>query len=283
MNITNRLGLPEPLVAAIRHDEYSLGDSDISVTALIGPPRIRQLRKRNSGKMTVDASDMIWSLIGRLGHSVLEKYAKDGGEALVEQRMSIERMGWKISGQMDLLGAKIEDWKFCSRYVAAEGAKDEWVQQQNIYRLIAVENGHEVTGLDIIAIYRDWSKMAAARAKDDYPENQVEVFSLPLWPLEKTEEYLAERIRVHQAAETELPLCTEEERWAVPDKLALVKKGAKRATKLFEDHDLAEAALSNAGKAFKLEERPGESKRCAYFCDCLPFCTQGRELMQEKI
>ncbi len=154
-----------------------------------------------------------------------------------------------------------------------------WIAQQNIYRLIASENGHEVDGLNIIAIYRDWSKMAAARS-DDYPENQVEVFHLPLWPLDKTEEYLAERIRVHQAAEIELPMCTEEERWAVPDKVALVKKGAKRATKLFEDRAQADAALAQAGKDFRLEERPGESKRCLHYCDVAAYCDFGREQLQ---
>src|SRR3954463_10849323 len=38
MKLTNRLGLPEPIVAAVANDGYSRGDADISVTSLLKPP-----------------------------------------------------------------------------------------------------------------------------------------------------------------------------------------------------------------------------------------------------
>ena len=40
MKITNELGLPEALVAAVRNDPYDAGTCDISVTKLISPPRM---------------------------------------------------------------------------------------------------------------------------------------------------------------------------------------------------------------------------------------------------
>lgn len=43
MNITNELGLPEPLVDAVRNDGYTKGNADFSVTGLIAPPHQRKL------------------------------------------------------------------------------------------------------------------------------------------------------------------------------------------------------------------------------------------------
>ena len=37
MKITNELGLPEPLVDAVRNDGYTKGNADFSVTGLISP------------------------------------------------------------------------------------------------------------------------------------------------------------------------------------------------------------------------------------------------------
>src|SRR3990167_5596923 len=39
MKLTNKQGLPQPLVEAVRNDSYGRGDADISVTQLLAPPR----------------------------------------------------------------------------------------------------------------------------------------------------------------------------------------------------------------------------------------------------
>ncbi|MEI8293050.1 MAG: hypothetical protein WCG66_03865 [bacterium] len=50
MKITNKFGLPDPVFRALSHDGYMAGTkkADISVTTLIGPPKINQLKKRYS-------------------------------------------------------------------------------------------------------------------------------------------------------------------------------------------------------------------------------------------
>ncbi len=52
---------------ALSHDGYTPGAKpfDISVTSLIGPPKIFQLRKRHSEEITEDASDRVWTLLGQ--------------------------------------------------------------------------------------------------------------------------------------------------------------------------------------------------------------------------
>lgn len=52
---------------------YSKGNSDISVTELIAPPRIRQLMLRFSDEIEVDAADSIYALFGTLTHELLQR------------------------------------------------------------------------------------------------------------------------------------------------------------------------------------------------------------------
>lgn len=324
--ITNTYDLPAPLVAAIRNDEYSRGDCDLSVTELIGPARIRQLKRKYDKLITEDASDRLWSLIGKIGHKILEHGAggsspklehartilsralvlaeQDGpmremlNEAydaldsaiperadgdLVEHRFFMERGGYRISGQVDYLpaGREICDYKFTSYHTAKSGPKPEWVQQLNVYRLLAHVNDVPVDRLRIVAIYRDWSKMAASRSREDYPQAQVGVFTLPLWSHEKAEQFVTARVHAHQQAETQLPECTDEERWAKPPRFALMQKGKKRAIKLYDTLEEAERAVSVENKQY-VEDRPGEWTRCEHYCVCAPHCSQFRDYLAEK-
>ena len=57
MKITNELGLPEPLVDAVRNDGYTKGNADFSVTGLIGPPYQRKLMGEFGEKITEDVSE----------------------------------------------------------------------------------------------------------------------------------------------------------------------------------------------------------------------------------
>ncbi len=75
MRITNRRSLPELIVRAIENDPYSRGDSDVTVTQLVKPPRIVALEKLHADEIEVDASDMVWALFGQTVHIVLERAA----------------------------------------------------------------------------------------------------------------------------------------------------------------------------------------------------------------
>lgn len=280
MIITNKLGLPAPLVQAVCNDPYDSGDCDISVTRLIKPPRAVVLAKRHRDEIEVDVSQRIYALMGQLGHAILER-AGDTNQNIIEKRYFAAHMGWTISGQVDLIqndtGNDLIDYKYTSKWSVKDGLKPEWEQQLNINRWLAESNGVTVNSLAIVSILRDWSAPGAARG--DCPPEPVQVWPAPIWPREHLMRYLDERVRLHQEADAlpddALPECSSEERWAREPKFAVMVRGRKRALKLHDDYD---AALAHAAseKGGYVEERPGESMMCRYYCDAWKFCPLGR-------
>ncbi len=280
MRLTNNLNLPSPLVTAIANDNYTGGKaSDYSTTGLIQPPRIAALRRQHRDALTEDVSDRIWALFGQVVHTIIERAATD---ELVEKRLFMTVAGKTVSGQIDLYqGDTLWDWKTTSIYSGKNGAKAEWIQQGNINRLLCAENGIEVKRIQYVALYRDWSQMKAARTSD-YPEKQLEIFNLPVWPLDESRWFVEQRIALHEAARAELPLCSDEDRWARPEKWALMQKGKKRALKLYETEAQATAAITDDKKQ-RIEHRPGENVRCLHFCNVSAHCGQFREMMMEAV
>ena len=280
--LTNDLNLREPLFKALERDDYSKGDSDFSVTELIKPPRIAELQRRHKADIVEDASDKIFTLFGKAIHTILEKAASE--RYLVEQRFFTEFEAAKVSCEIDLFDKELlalQDWKITSRWTVADGAREEWIAQGNLAKYLMWKNGHEVKSIQFVAIFRDWSKIQAT-LKKDYPPRQVEVLEIPQWSRAETEAFLSERIAMHRAAKLgpELPLCTARERWARPTKWALMKKGRKTAIKLYDTEDQANAALNNSGDNHFVEVRPGSSVRCQHYCQVLPYCRQGQEIVR---
>jgi hypothetical protein len=285
---TNRENLPEPIVRAVTNDPYTKGKSDFSVTELLQPPRARALINKHRDEIVEDVADRLFALMGQIGHAILERA---GGESLVERRFFAKVATFTISGQADLVitpeGSELIDYKFCSVWTMLNGVKPEWTQQVNILRYLAANDigdvGKEpiycdINKANIVAIFRDWSKPKAGREKD-YPQSQVKVFPVELWPLEKTEEFICNRIAAHITAEKILPLCTDEERWRTQEKWAVMKEGRKSAVKLYDHKEHAIISTRGESKLY-IQHRPGESKRCEFYCNAAPFCTQ---FQSEKI
>jgi hypothetical protein len=266
MNYTNLHGLPQALVDAVMNDSY-VGGGDISVTRLIDTPQRRVLERKHKNVIVEDVIERMFSMWGQVAHGILERSDK---EAIVEERLYMEVGGWKLSGQLDRLltaNESIEDWKTLSVFKKDSIA---WEQQLNIYRLLAHKNGYKVNQLKVNAIYRDWRRFEAKRG-GDYPPIPFAVIDIPVWTLEETEEYVANRVAMHQAADRgEITLCTDEERWATPTTYALMKEGGKRATKVAHTKE----ELGDPAKGFFIEERLGGYRRCEEFCSVAPFCKQ---------
>ena len=135
MKITNKFGLPDPVFRALSHDGYMAGTkkADISVTTLIGPPKINQLKKRHDDEIVVDASDMIWAMLGQSVHKVVELAAEE--KDLTEKRLYKEINGWTLTGQTDLYEVEegvISDYKVTSVFSFLLGGKIEWEAQLNL-------------------------------------------------------------------------------------------------------------------------------------------------------
>jgi hypothetical protein len=272
--ITNRSNLPEALVRAIENDPYDRGECDYSVTQLLKPARMVALERIHRDDIEEDAADRIWALMGQLGHLVLER----AGQGMVEKRLFATRNGLRISGALDLVSAsggsyKSTDYKFTTAWSAKNGPKPEWIQQLNLGLWLASENGITIDALEIVAIYRDWSKLEAMRSQD-YPQRQASVFSLPIWPMPRTLAFLDERLAAMEAAKSALPECTAEERWEKPTVYAVMKEGRKSAVKLHDHEEQARLHAEQLGKQHSVETRPGQSTRCEAYCSCARFCTQ---------
>lgn len=277
MKITNKAGLPEGLVRAIQNDNYDNGGADYTITGLLSPPRISVLKKEHEDKLEDDASNMVWALIGKIGHSILQLGAIGRGD-LVEKRFFTLLRGKKISGQCDFSTSGIlTDFKFVSVWSVKEGIKPEWVAQLAGYRWLAAKNDIDLRQLQIVAILRDWS-VGEARRDPNYPQSQVLVLNSPLWDLSTTEKFFAERLLMHESAKKKLPECTAEERWQKSDEWKVVKDGNKRALKIHYSEVSARQHLKEMGKNYHVEFFAGESVRCLSYCNVAPFCSQWKAI-----
>lgn len=271
MNLTNLHGLPDALVHAVRNDPYQ-GGGDISVTKLIDSPQKRVLAKRYREVVVEDVSERIWSLMGQAVHTVLERAQTN---ALVEKRLYADVDGWSLSGQFDrvhLEDGVMQDWKVCSTYKA--GGDESWTRQLNVLRWLAAQNGITVSKLQVVAIFRDWKRSEAMR-KPEYPQQAVAVIQIPVWELDETQRYVAERVSLHRQAELGEPSqCTDEERWYSGTVYALMKTGGKRAIRLSPVRD----ELGQPDPGYEIVERKGGNRRCEAYCEVAPFCPQYQQI-----
>jgi len=276
MKLTNKLGLPESLVAAVSFSDRNREGCDYTITELLLPPRQATLKRQHADKLEEDASERLWLLLGSAGHEVLRRAGKKLGLGIVEERAVVELDGKKIGGQIDLAiqgDNTMTDFKFTSVWAVKLGAKVEWEQQLNCYRWLAHQYGVQIDQLQIIALLRDWSK-PEARRNPEYPQAGVVVLDIEMWSMEVCQLFLSDRIEMHEAAKAELPECTAEDTWERPAKWAVMKDGGKRATKVYDNQKDADLHTMRLGPGFKTEFRPGERPRCADYCVVSEHCTQ---------
>lgn len=268
--LTNVHGLPQSIVAAVTADPY-VGGGDISATKLIDAPQVVHLGRQHHDQIVVDVSERIWSLLGQSVHTILERAGLRQEGMVAEQRLFAEVLGWTISGQFDVMNLEtgvLSDYKVTTVYKAK--GNDKWTQQLNVLRWLAHQHGYVVNRLEIIGIFRDWRKTEAERS-EDYPRAAIQQIEIPVWDLQDTQDYIEERVSLHQAARMGQHIhCTDEERWYSGTKWAIVKPGATRALKVYD----SEPDAGQVPEGYRVEYRPGEYKRCMHYCDVAPFCPQ---------
>ncbi len=288
MKLTNKFNIPQTFLNVLERPTYSKGKANLSVTQLINSPKIVALTKKFEDELEQDVSDMVWSIFGSAVHKVLEHGQDDNH--IVEERLSTEIDGWKISGAIDLQikgdnFIEIRDYKTVSAW-AVMNEKIEWEQQLNLYAyLVEQVKKIPVISLGIVAIIRDWSRRDAA-TREGYPEAPVKEIPIKLWPFEQREEFIKERIHLHANCEFELetngdlPACTPEEMWEKPTMWAVKKVGGARARSVHTTNQEALETLAKLGKAYEIEVRPGSRTRCESFCPVSNYCQQWRDYQE---
>ena len=279
MKITNKQGLPAPLVALLAREYYSKGASQYSVTELMSPPKIRRMREQYDEEIQTDVTKLIASQLGTFMHGKLEGKVVEG--YLNEERIFHSIDGITISGAIDLQqqtpdGIVIIDYKFVKAWSVMQ-TKDDWVTQLNIYKwLVETVKKQKVCGLKICAIIKDYS---AHSNQEGYPEAEAVMIDIPLWDSVKTETYVRTRLEMHRTAKQaqefgeDLQPCTDEERWMSETIYAVKREGRKTAIRVFKSIEEA-TELAEKEKGY-VETRQGEPKRCTGdFCGVSKWCKQ---------
>ena len=279
MKITNKQGLPAPLVALLARDFYTKGASQYSVTELMSPPKIRRMREQYDEEMEIDATKLIASQLGTFMHARLEKKSVEGYTN--EERIFHSIDGITISGAVDLQdhtedGIVIIDYKFVKAWSVMK-SKEDWVTQLNIYKwLVETVKKQKVCGLKICAIIKDYT---AHSTQEGYPEAEAVMIDIPMWDAVTTETYVRKRLDLHRAAKQaqefgeELEPCTDEDRWMSETIYAVKREGRKTAIRVFKSIEEA-TELAEKEKGY-VEERKGEPRRCiGDFCGVSKWCKQ---------
>ena len=281
MKFTNKYNLPTVFERFEQAHQHTRGGAKYSVTTLIDSPKISRLRAQHAQDLTEDISDRTWAILGTAVHEILQSGAEDS--QIVEQRMHAEIEGISVSGQIDLQtphngGMILSDYKTTSAFAiqANPNGKPEWSKQLSCYQALAHLNNVLVTGIEVIAIIRDWSPSGKKRSSD-YPEAPIIRVTLPMMEAQEACNYLRDRIIAHESHNTED--CTDPEMWAKPTVFAVheqTKKGSlsKRAKRLFSSRTEAEIySIELSGS--KVIERPKVYSRCdGDYCNVSKHCDQ---------
>lgn len=303
---TNKLGLTEPLYNALQWDEYDPGYADYTPSSLNRPPYMAKLEKEYEDDITVEVADNVWLLLGKATHKIVEIGTANLPNNIAERRIYTKIGKWDISMQMDNLYLDYENqiledhkttsvYKFKPNYDGTIPDAPDWDAQLNIGAYIlrqkhwyysgeASSSGNPfkidvepimVKTLRVNGILKDHRKVLARNDKT-YPQHPIAVREFQLWSDEKVEAYITEKATAQDFAKANplenIPVCTDEEMWATPDKFALMKHGRKSAIKLFTSASALkihadQKELEMGDKKHYIEDRPGERKRCEGYCN----------------
>lgn len=287
MRVTNKLGLPAPFVEAATR-EYRHRNRRYSVTSILKGVREAILTRRHADEIECDAADQVWAVFGTAVHKVLE--GADGAGAAQEGRIEVEMgNGYTLSGIYDLFDpdtGTVTDWKTGSVWKVIFGEWDDYREQLLAYCWMLERTGLRARRGQIVMLLKDHSK-SKARFDRDYPQHPVftigwdfteeDLDDFGMW----AEARFAEIERCESLPDDELPVCSEKERWHTPDKWAVVKRGNKKARRVFEDEGMAHAAAESysekEGRPYEVQFRAGEDKKCLDYCSCAPFCSHYKE------
>ena len=297
MRIINTDGLPAPILWMLRNDSYSKDGADFTASMMVKPVQMYVLEKRHDSEIEIDAGDKLAAMIGTLLHKALydsykEEVLKknDGSEAEVRH---ISKVGdYLIGGKPDFYEAGPKycwDWKYTTVWSHIFGSRQkEWEAQLNINRLLLERDGKPVDRLGVFAMYKDWSWSENQRYGERYPHKH-NVVSLPVWPLEQTEKFIIQRANEFSAGDLVpdhlLPECTAEEMWQQPRRFAVMRDGRRAALRVKDTEAEAVEFMRNVKKQglLKVVERPGECKRCNYWCAAAPFCHQREQMTNAEV
>lgn len=288
MKITNKLGLPTQLVRAVESD-YKYKDKKYSITSLLDPSRVLQLKRRHNDEIEQDVSESIWMAFGTGFHSVFENIKLHDYELAEQYVRATVYEDYILSGIVDYINTKdkyVVDYKTTSVWsVIYESNNDKWLKQLQMSAYLWYKETNEWYDKGYIyAFLKDFNKRDS-KSKDNYPELPIKVIEFDLGTVEEIEEWIINKfkdIKVYESLlDNQLPMCTLEDRFNKGDTFAIKKKKTKRAMKVHTDYNEAKKHLSNLERKYpnmyELDIRKGKDVKCLDYCNCNKFCNYWRE------
>ena len=275
MNFTNSLDLPRHIVEVLTRQRYQNSHEGLSVTRLIDHPHKIYLENLYDDRITMDVKDLMWSVLGSIGHGLIE-----GTDSVVtEFRVHCNEFAIPINGKIDAYDPTtytLYDNKFTSQYTLIYNkiGKPEWTMQLNIYAyMLRTVLGWPVHNIKVIAFLRDM--LSHDKLKLGRPDDDIQIVNLPVWSDEYCREFIQKRIALHQGYIPESgEYCDADSRWKKATTYARMKPGAQKATKLYDNYT---DALSDLKHGEVIDIREGTDTRCMKYCPANRFCQYGKK------
>lgn len=280
MKITNNLNLPSAFVN-LATDNHPITPGHYSVTTILQPTREILLKRRYYNEIEQDVADMVWMVFGTAVHKVLESADKSGYAEMKLEQEIID--GYVLTGICDLFNEQehtVEDYKTCSVWKIIHKDFDDWRKQGLAYVWLLMKKGYYVSRLRFHALIKDWSNNDAKFNKD-YPKHPIWTweYEIKVSDLKEIEEFI--NVKFHDIiinenkGDSELPVCSQRERWNDGNKYAVIKKGQKKAVRVFDNEDEARALATELNA--NIETRKGEDRKCLNYCLACKFCSYYKE------
>ena len=276
MKVTNNLNLPQEFVKAVNVNRHNKAGT-YSATTLNKGVREIILTERHFDDIEIDVSENVWALFGTAVHSILEN---QDGSNFKEEYFEFDVSNSKVTGRVDsydLENACVYDWKTASTWKVIYKDFSDWDNQAAVYAWLLRKNNLPCNKVTFVAFLKDHSK-TKAKTDASYPQSPVFIHEVKITDtlLSETEKRITDKVKSLEALadckDEELPICTEEERWATATTWASMKTGRKTAIKVCDSKEEAESLMTVKG-GDHIEERPGENKKCADYCPCREFCS----------
>lgn len=286
MKITNKYGLPEAFVKAVDIN-YHNPDGHYSATTLNRGIKEVILTKRHFDEIEVDVADNIWAIWGSAVHALLESMSDNNFH---EEYLKYKVSNSYVTGRLDsydLVHGVLYDWKTASTWKVKMDDFSDWYKQGMTYAWLLDKHKLDIFRVVFVALLKDHSK-STARRDTNYPQSPVYVYQFDIDPEELAfhDAWIKDKVIALELAELypddEIPECTMEERWADPDKYAVMKRDRKSAVKLFDSKDDAEEMVRQLGKDHYIEYRPSVSRKCEEYCDVKKWCSFYKQTHQEE-
>jgi len=287
----------------------------ISITTLIDPPLIRQLKMKHWDELEQDVRNLQHAALGTMIHYVFEKYYEPKKYVLLEERMELDIGGMTLSGQFDRIefGKEEEIDIFCLegkegtlvdiKSVGVFGMNEEkmhkWFTQVNIYRYLVWKiKKIDIKNAYVFVVNRDWRNSETKKKNksgkimhSSYPTCMFDRLEVPLVSYDRAEKKIKELVATHLQANKDQEntvVCSPKERWSDEFKYAVMKEGDKISTKNYLDKKEAQDhvnLLIKEGINARVEDRPPsrENVRCINnWCGVSSVCSYYQKWKESK-